>query len=58
MQWPNECGERTGTDSQCCLAPIQTVGQTSSVAPVVQADWEDVVALIPLKDAPEPGEVE
>lgn len=28
----------------------------SAVAPVVQADWKDVVALIPLKDAPEPDE--
>lgn len=25
-----------------------------TVAPVVQADWSDVVALIPAKDAPEP----
>lgn len=30
----------------------------SAVAPVVQADWKDVVALIPLKDAPEPEGVE
>lgn len=28
----------------------------SAVAPLVQADWRDEVALIPLKDAPQPDE--